>query len=101
MRQINEVYREKKAHVEKLNEAFSVAGNIKRIEYARDPITGEEVVIIIDSTLRPHYVLVTANSLEATLDEICLFALNKKPTGYVEDFKTCAALAKLFYREGA
>lgn len=96
MRQINEIYREKKQHVEKLNEAFSVAGNIEKIEYARDPMTGEEVVAILDGARRPHYILVTANSLEATLDEICRFALNKKPTGYVEDYKTCVALAKLF-----
>ena len=101
MRQINEIYREKKQHVENLNAAFKVAGNISKLDYARDPMTGEEVVVIVDGAHRPHYVLVTANSLEAILDEICLFALNKKPTGYVENFKTCMELSKLFYREGA
>ena len=101
MRQINEVYREKKQLIERMNAAFNVAGNITRLDYARDPMTGEEVVVIVDGAHRPHYVLVTANSLEAILDEICRFALNKKPTGYVENFKTCVALSKLFYREGA
>lgn len=101
MRQINEVYREKKAHVEKLSEAFTVAGNISALDYARDPMTGEEVMMIVDGAHRPHYVLVTANSLEAILDELCLFALNRKPTGYVDNYKTCVALSKLFYREGA
>lgn len=96
MRQINEHYRAKREKFAALKEAFSDAANITGIEYARDPITGEEVVRITDRAFVPHYILVTANTDDENENEIARFKLNYKPNGYVDDYDTKCRLAGMF-----
>lgn len=96
MRQINEYYKEKKAKFDALAAAFADAKNIEQIRYARDPITGEEVVCITDRAAIPHYILVTANSDDENENEIARFKLNQRPKGYVQSYGIKCDLAKLF-----
>lgn len=98
MKQINEHYRAKRDKFAALNVAFSDAKNITGIEYARDPMTGEEVVRITDRAFVPHYILVTANSDDENENEIARFKLNFRPNGYVDDFDTKCRLARMFYK---
>lgn len=101
MKQINEYYRSKREKIAALAVAFADAKNITGIDYERDPITGEEVVRIMDRAYVPHYVLVTANSDDENENEIARFKLNYKPNGYVSDYAIKCRLAKMFAREGA
>lgn len=101
MKQINEYYRAKREKIEALKVAFADAKNITGIEYERDPITGEEVVLITDRAFVPHYILVTANSDDENENEIARFKLNVRPKGYVDDYAIKCRLAKMFHREGA
>lgn len=101
MKQINEYYRAKKEKFAALDVAFSDAANITGIEYARDPITGEEVVKITDRAFIPHYILVTANTDDENANEIARFKLNKKPKGYVDDYALKCRFARMFRTGGA
>ena len=101
MKPINECYRDKREKIAALAVAFADAKNITGIDYERDPITGEEVVRIMDRAFVPHYILVTANTDDENLNAIALFKLNRKPKGYVSDYAVKCRLAKMFNREGA
>lgn len=101
MKQINEYYRSKRDKIAALAVAFADAANITSIDYERDPVTGEEVVKIMDRAFIPHYILVTANSDDENENEIARFKLNLKPNGYVSDYSVKCRFAKMFYREGA
>ena len=95
MKSVIEVYNEKKKFVEELDKVMS-GGNIKSIVYKADPLTGNECVRITDGSATPHYVNVSANSLQAIRKEVCAFELNLKPTGLVEGRAGREYFAKMF-----
>lgn len=101
MKQINEYYRAKREKIAALGVAFADAKNITGIDYERDPITGEEVVRIMDRASVPHYILVTANSDDENANEIARFKLNYKPRGYVDSFEIKCRLAGMFNKGAA
>lgn len=96
MRPLNEIYNEKREFVQNLNKTLTIDSNIKSLQYARDFVSGEEVLMIKDGTATPFYINVTGNSLQAILSEANKFQLGIKPTGLVENRMARAALSKLF-----
>lgn len=96
MKSINEYYKAKREKFAALAVAFADAKNITAIQYGRDPITGEEVVRIIDRASVPHYILVTANTDDENVNEIARFKLNVRPKGYVSDYDLKCRLARMF-----
>lgn len=96
MRPINEIYNEKRQFVEDLNKTMTASENIMGLKYARDFVSGTEVMMIRDGAATPHYINVTGNSLGAILSEASKFHLGIKPTGLVENRQARIALAKLF-----
>ena len=96
MRPLNEIYNEKREFVQNLNKTLTIDSNIKSLQYARDFVSGEEVLMIKDGTATPFYINVTGNSLQAILSEANKFQLGIKPTGLVENRMAKAALSKLF-----
>ncbi len=96
MRPLNEIYNEKRQFVEDLNKTLTIDSNIRSLQYARDFVTGEEVMMIKDGTSTPYYILVTGNSLSAILSEANKFQLGLRPTGLVENRAARAEFAKMF-----
>ena len=100
MRPLNEIYNEKKRFVKDLNKTLTADGNIESLTYARDFVTGDEIMMIKDGTGTPHYINVTGNSLEAILSEANRFQLypkyGVKPTGLIEDRMARKHYAKMF-----
>ena len=96
MRPINEIYKEKKKFVADLNKTMTVDGNIESLTYARDFVTGDEIIMIRDGALTPYYINVTGNSLSAILSEANKFQLGLKPTGLIEDRMARKHYAKMF-----
>lgn len=96
MRPLNEIYNEKRQFVQDLNITHTIDSNIKSLQYARDFISGEEVLLIKDGSLTPYYINVTGNSLSAILSEANRFQLGYKPVGLVENRHAKAVLARLF-----
>lgn len=96
MRPLHEIYNEKRQFVQDLNRTLTIDSNIRSLHYARDFVSGEEVMMIKDGTATPYYIMVTGNSLEAILSEANKFQLGLKPTGLVENRSARAALSKLF-----
>ena len=77
------IYDKKRRFVESLNGPLSALRDFEEIEYARDPIAGDEYIRIRDKIGQAFYVNVTGNSEEAILGEIALFIVGKRPTGFV------------------
>lgn len=96
MRPLNEIYNEKRQFVADLNKTLTIDSNIRSLHYARDFVTGEEVMLIKDGAATPFYILVTGNSLEAILSEANKFQLGLKPTGLVENRLARNEYAKMF-----
>ena len=96
MRPLNEIYNEKRQFVQDLNKTLTVDSNIRSLQYARDFVTGEEVMMIKDGALTPFYINVTGNSLQAILSEANKFQLGLKPTGLVENRGAKNVIAKMF-----
>lgn len=96
MRSQNEIYNEKKQFVSDLNRTLTIDSNIRSLQYARDFVSGEEVMMINDGCNTPYYILVTGNSLEAILTEANRFQLGIKPTGLVENRAARVELSKMF-----
>lgn len=96
MRPLNEIYNEKRQFVEDLNKTLTIDSNIRSLQYARDFVTGEEVMLIKDGAATPFYILVTGNSLQAILSEANKFQLGLRPTGLVENRAARAEFAKMF-----
>ena len=96
MKAINDVYNEKKKFVSDLNKTLTVDGNIQSLKYARDFVTGDEIMLITDGAMTPFYINVTGNSLSAILSEANKFQLGIKPTGLIENRTARKHYAKMF-----
>ena len=92
------IYEQKAKYVESLNEPLSVLTDFEAIEYARDPIAGDEYIRIRDKLGQAFYVNVTGNSEEAILKEVSRMALEKNAFGRVLDKSKIRAIAPMFRR---
>ena len=92
------VYEKKAKYVESLNEPLSVLTDFEAIEYARDPIAGDEYIRIRDKLGQAFYVNVTGNSEEAILKEVSRMALETKAHGFVTNRDKIRAIAPMFRR---
>ena len=90
------VYDKKKAFVESLNEPLKALRDFEAIEYARDPIQGDEYIRIRDKLGQVFYVNVTGNSEEAILKEVSRMALEMKAVGFVTNRDRIRAIAPMF-----
>lgn len=90
------VYEKKAKYVESLNEPLSVLTDFEAIEYARDPIAGDEYIRIRDKLGQAFYVNVTGNSEEAILKEVSRMALETKAHGFVTNRDKIRAIAPMF-----
>ena len=90
------VYEKKAKYVESLNEPLSVLTDFEAIEYARDPIAGDEYIRIRDKLGQAFYVNVTGNSEEAILKEVSRMALETKAHGFVTNREKIRAIAPMF-----
>ena len=90
------VYDKKKAFVESLNEPLKALRDFEAIEYARDPIQGDEYIRIRDKIGQVFYVNVTGNSEEAILLEVSRMTLGEKAVGFITDRERIRAVAPMF-----
>ena len=90
------IYDKKKAFVESLNAPLSALTDFERIEYARDPITCDEYIRILDKLGQVFYINVTGNSEEAILKEVSRMALEMKAVGFVTNRDRIRAIAPMF-----
>lgn len=71
-RVMDKVYAEKKAYVEQtLADMLRPMERFGSIQYARDTITNEEYVKLVEADGYPWYINVTGNSLESIGMEVC------------------------------
>ena len=90
------VYDKKKAFVESLNEPLKALRDFEAIEYARDPIQGDEYIRIRDKIGQVFYVNVTGNSEEAILLEVSRMTLGEKAVGFITNRERIRAVAPMF-----
>lgn len=99
-RVMEKVYAEKKAYVEEaLRGMLCHMSDFGSIHYARDVITNEEFVKVVEADGRPWYINVTGNSLEAIGKEICRMVCNQTPHGAIKVREKQIAINKLFTKE--
>ena len=93
---MTEVYRQKAKYVESLNGPLSAIADFEAIEYARDPIAGEEYIRLRDKLGQAFYVNVTGNNEEAILKEVSRMTLETKAHGFVTNRDKIRAIAPMF-----
>ena len=92
------VYENKKKFVDSLNGPLSALRDFEAIEYARDPIRGDEYIRLRDKLGQAFYVNVTGNSEEAILLEVSRVALGQKATGFITSRDHIREIAPMFRR---
>lgn len=90
------IYDKKRAFVDSLNAPLRALRDFEVIEYARDPIAGDEYIRIRDKIGQAFYVNVTGNSEAAILGEVALFIVGKRPTGFVTMREHIRRVAPMF-----
>ena len=90
------IYDKKAKFVESLNEPLKAMRDFEAIEYARDPIMGDEYIRIKDKLGQAFYVNVTGNSEEAILLEVSRMTLGERATGFVTNRERIRAIAPMF-----
>lgn len=71
-RVMDKMYAEKRAYVEEILAAMlKPIDRFGSIQYARDTVTGEEYVKVVEADGYPWYINVTGNSLQAIGQEVC------------------------------
>lgn len=98
MADMKHIYDKKRQYVDSLNEMLSALSDFEAIEYARDPIAGEEYIRLRDKLGQAFYVNVTGNSEEAILKEVSRMALGAKAIGFVINKDKIRAIAPMFRR---
>lgn len=94
---LEQMYAEKKAYVEEtLKAMLTPIHDFGRIQYARDPITNEEFVKLVEADGYPRYVNVTGNSLEAIGKEVARMVCHKDPYGIIKVRERQIEINKLF-----
>ena len=90
------IYDKKRAFVESLNEPLKALRDFEAIEYARDPIQGDEYIRIKDKLGQVFYVNVTGNSEEAILLEVARMTLGDRAVGRVTSPQRIRDIAPMF-----
>lgn len=98
MADLKHIYDKKRQYVDSLNEPLSVLTDFETIEYARDPVMGEEFIRLRDKLGQAFYVNVTGNSEEAILMEVSRMTLGEKAHGFVVNRDKIRAIAPMFRR---
>lgn len=93
---IKKMYEDKAAYVKSLNATLVPLTDFGGIEYARNAVTGEEFIKVIDVIGGPTFVNVTGNSKSAILKEVCCMVLERTPTGLVRSIEARREINKLF-----
>lgn len=90
------IYENKKKFVESLNAPLSALEDFEAIEYARNPIQGDEYIRLRDKLGQAFYVNVTGNSEEAILKEVGRMMLGAKAVGFVTNRDKIRTIAPMF-----
>ena len=98
MADMKHIYDRKRQYVESLNKPLSALTDFEALEYARDPITGEEFIRLRDKLGQAFYVNVTGNSEEAILLEVARMTLGTKTIGFVTSRERIRKIAPMFRR---
>lgn len=93
------IYDKKRAFVESLNAPLTALRDFEAIEYARDPIQGDEYIRVRDKLGQVFYVNVTGNSEEAILLEVARMTLGTKAEGFITSRERIRQIAPMFRRE--
>ena len=96
-RVIDKVYAEKKAYVEGvLWQALKPIDYFGSIQYARNAITNEEYIKLVEADGYPWYVNVTGNSLGAIAQEVAAMVCHQTPGGLVRGRAKQVEINKMF-----
>lgn len=96
-RVLEKMYADKKAYVEKvLWAALEPMSDFGSIQYARDTVTGEEYVKVVEADGYPWYVNVTGNNESAIGKEVCRMVCHQTPTGIIKVREKQIAINKMF-----
>lgn len=94
---IEKMYAEKKAYVEEtLKNALKPMDDFGNIQYARDVITNEEYVKVVEADGHPWYINVTGDSLQSIGQEVCRMVCHRTPTGIIKVRERQIEINKLF-----
>lgn len=96
-RVMDKVYADKKAYVEQtLGAALEPMSDFGSIQYARDTVTGEEYVKVVEADGYPWYINVTGNNESAIGKEVCRMVCHQTPTGIIKVREKQIAINKMF-----
>lgn len=96
-RVMEKVYAEKKAYVEEtLAAMLEPMDRFGSIQYARDTITNEEYVKLVEADGYPWYINVTGNSEAAIGKEVCRMVCHQTPTGIIKVREKQIEINKMF-----
>ena len=90
------IYDKKRAFVESLNAPLTALRDFEGIDYARDPIQGDEYIRVRDKLGQAFYVNVTGDSEEAILLEVARMTLGTKAVGFITNRERIRAIAPMF-----
>ena len=96
MADLKHIYDKKKQYVDSLNDMLTPLTDFEAIEYARDPVMGEEFIRLRDKLGQAFYVNVTGNSEEAILKEVSRMVLEERAHGFVINRDKIRAIAPMF-----
>jgi hypothetical protein len=96
-RVLEQMYAKKKEYVEKvLAAALEPMSDFGSIQYARDTVTGEEYVKVVEADGYPWYINVTGNNESAIGKEVCRMVCHQTPTGIIKVREKQIAINKMF-----
>lgn len=93
---VKKMYEDKASYVKLLNDTLAPITDFNGIEYARNVVTEEEFIKVVDEIGGATFVNVTGNSKSAILKEVCRMVLESTPTGLVRTIEAKREINKLF-----
>ena len=96
-RVLEQMYAKKKEYVEKtLKAMLAPMYDFGDIQYARNTVTNEEYVKVVEADGYPRYINVTGNNESAIGREVCRMVCNQTPTGIIKVREKQIEINKLF-----
>ena len=96
-RAMDKMYAEKRAYVEEILAAMlKPIDRFGSIQYARNTVTNEEYVKLVEADGYPRYINVTGNNESAIGKEVCRMVCNQTPTGIIKVREKQIEINKLF-----
>lgn len=96
-RVLEQMYAKKKEYVEKtLKAMLTPMYDFGDIQYARNTVTNEEYVKLVEADGYPRYINVTGNNESAIGKEVCRMVCNQTPTGIIKVREKQIEINKLF-----